>query len=137
MPVYTVHEPPPRESDDAADPDRFVFVRDGFYVLGVPARAALDALAPAVAGAAALRRRDDRCFKLGCGRSACRRAVKFAVGVLIGLLIGFEGPIAAALDLSPARLDQVIGVVVARRRGERRAAFLRCLDRRARRPVVR
>ena len=31
MPVYTVHEPPPRDSDDAADAaDRFVFVRDGF-----------------------------------------------------------------------------------------------------------
>jgi len=31
MPTYTVHEPPLRKSESAADPERFVFVRDGFY----------------------------------------------------------------------------------------------------------
>lgn len=31
MPTFTVHEPPPREDESAATPDRFVFVRDGFY----------------------------------------------------------------------------------------------------------
>ena len=32
MPVYTVHEPPPREDEDApTPPDRFAFVRDGFH----------------------------------------------------------------------------------------------------------
>ena len=31
MTVYTVHEPQPRKNEDATDPDRFVFVRDGFY----------------------------------------------------------------------------------------------------------
>src|SRR5215470_11431351 len=30
MPVYTVHEPPPKRYEVAGDPDRFVFVRDGF-----------------------------------------------------------------------------------------------------------
>ena len=30
MPTYTVHEPPPREGK-SADPERFVFVRDGFH----------------------------------------------------------------------------------------------------------
>ena len=31
MTVYTVHEPPPRKNEEiGADPDRFVFVRDGF-----------------------------------------------------------------------------------------------------------
>lgn len=30
MPVYTVHEPPPRKNEVTVDPDRFVFVRDGF-----------------------------------------------------------------------------------------------------------
>ncbi|MBV8791891.1 MAG: DUF2628 domain-containing protein, partial [Pseudolabrys sp.] len=30
MPTYTVHEPP-RKGDDAPNPERFVFVRDGFY----------------------------------------------------------------------------------------------------------
>jgi len=30
MPVYTAHEPPSKRYEDAGDPDRFVFVRDGF-----------------------------------------------------------------------------------------------------------
>jgi|SRR5271155_265191 len=32
MAVYTVHEPPLRAADARSDPERFVFVRDGFYV---------------------------------------------------------------------------------------------------------
>jgi hypothetical protein len=32
MSVYTVHEPPLLAVETAPDPDRFVFVRDGFYV---------------------------------------------------------------------------------------------------------
>jgi hypothetical protein len=32
MPTFTVHEPPPRKGEAAAAPERFVFVRDGFYV---------------------------------------------------------------------------------------------------------
>ncbi len=31
MPVYTVHEPPVRAAEASPDPERFVFVRDGFY----------------------------------------------------------------------------------------------------------
>ena len=31
MSVYTVHEPPQRDAGASVDPDRFVFVRDGFY----------------------------------------------------------------------------------------------------------
>jgi hypothetical protein len=31
MTVYTVHEPAPRKSESADDPERLVFVRDGFY----------------------------------------------------------------------------------------------------------
>ena len=31
MKVFTVHEPPPRRNESSVDPDRFVFVRDGFY----------------------------------------------------------------------------------------------------------
>jgi hypothetical protein len=30
MRVYTVHEPPPKRYENNGDPDRFVFVRDGF-----------------------------------------------------------------------------------------------------------
>jgi hypothetical protein len=32
MAIYTVHEPPLRAADVTADPGRFAFVRDGFYV---------------------------------------------------------------------------------------------------------
>jgi len=32
MAVYTVHEPPPRKGETVAAPERFAFVRDGFYV---------------------------------------------------------------------------------------------------------
>jgi len=31
MPTFTVHEPRPRKGESAASPERFVFVRDGFY----------------------------------------------------------------------------------------------------------
>jgi hypothetical protein len=31
MAVFTVHQPSPRKTEDVAPPDRFVFVRDGFY----------------------------------------------------------------------------------------------------------
>ena len=31
MAVYTVHQPPLRATEAALDPQRFVFVRDGFY----------------------------------------------------------------------------------------------------------
>ncbi len=32
MKIYTVHEPAPRKNEIAADPDRFCFIRDGFYI---------------------------------------------------------------------------------------------------------
>ena len=31
MPTYTVHAPPPTPGRTARDPERFVFVRDGFH----------------------------------------------------------------------------------------------------------
>jgi len=34
MAVFTVHQPPLGKNDNAPDPARFVFVRDGFYVWG-------------------------------------------------------------------------------------------------------
>lgn len=89
MSVYTVHEPPPRSAGGLADPERFVFVRDGFYwwaflltpfwmarhrlwlvlVIYLVAMAVLDA----VLG--------------GLGVSLFLIAL---IGVLISLLIGFE-----------------------------------------------
>lgn len=34
MAVYTVHQPPLAKGENAPDPSRFTFVRDGFYVWG-------------------------------------------------------------------------------------------------------
>ena len=34
MAIFTVHQPPLSKSDNAPDPTRFSFVRDGFYVWG-------------------------------------------------------------------------------------------------------
>jgi len=31
MPTYTIHAPPPKAGEPASDPQRFVFVRDGFH----------------------------------------------------------------------------------------------------------
>ena len=31
MPTFTVHQPRPRKGESVTDPERFVFVRDGFY----------------------------------------------------------------------------------------------------------
>jgi hypothetical protein len=31
MPTFTIHQPPPRKGETASAPERFLFVRDGFY----------------------------------------------------------------------------------------------------------
>ena len=31
MPTFTVHQPPPKTGEAESAPERFVFVRDGFY----------------------------------------------------------------------------------------------------------
>ena len=127
MPVYTVHEPPPRDSDDPADAaDRFVFVRDKFSMwaflfapLWMVWRRLWLALLLYVVAMTLLQ---AALWALGASTP-----VKFIVGALVALLIGFEGADVAAMDLGAARLDQSRR----RRRGRRgirRAAFLRCLD---------
>jgi Protein of unknown function (DUF2628) len=89
MSVYTVHEPPLRTADALTDPERFVFVRDGFYwwafllaplwmlrhrlwlvlVVYLVVSAALDAAMQRV------------------GMSAFAIA---SIGILVSLLVGFE-----------------------------------------------
>jgi hypothetical protein len=32
MPTFTIHAPPPRSGEQTSDPQRFLFVRDGFHV---------------------------------------------------------------------------------------------------------
>lgn len=89
MSVYTVHEPLPRKGETSADPDRFAFVRDGFYfwaflfgplwmlrrrlwlvtVLYIIVIAALEA---------------------GMWAVNAPGAARFVVGFLLALLVGFE-----------------------------------------------
>jgi len=110
MKVYTVHEPPPRKDrGGAADPERMVFVRDGFYfwafLLG-PLWMIWNGLwlvlliyAVAVAG-----------LHMALAALGASAAVKATVGVLIALLVGLE---AATLRRWSLRRWIDRGVVVA------------------------
>jgi hypothetical protein len=93
MPAYTVHEPPPRDGDDdgAATTDRFLFVRDKFSMwaflfapLWMIWRRLWLVLLLYILTMTAL--------QAGLWALGASTAVKFTVGVLISLLIGFEGP---------------------------------------------
>src|SRR5215203_3682554 len=91
MSIYTVHEPPLKAGESAPDPDRFVFVRDGFSFWAF-------LLAP-------LWMLRHRLWLVFLGYLAVAAAthvmlialgvpdgVKIAVGLLLGLLVGFEAP---------------------------------------------
>jgi Protein of unknown function (DUF2628) len=110
MATYTVHEPPPKRDESAPDPERLVFVRDGFsfwafllaplwmlwhrlwlvligYVL---ITIALQVVLPALGAAA---------------------TVSFAVGTLVSLLVGFEAATLRRFGLARRRFRNV-GIVV-------------------------
>jgi len=88
MKTYTVHEPPPRR-DGASDPHRFVFVRDGFhfwaFVLG-PLWMLLRRLWLVLLLYVML----TIAVQVGLAVLGVSSAVKWTVGFLIALLIGFE-----------------------------------------------
>jgi hypothetical protein len=89
MAVYTVHEPLPRGDEASAHPERFVFVRDGFYfwafVLGpvwmLWRRLWLVTLLYFVLLIG---------LQLGLWALGASDTVKFLVHFLLALLIGFE-----------------------------------------------
>jgi uncharacterized protein DUF2628 len=89
MAVYTVHEPLPRKDEAAADPERFAFVRDGFYfwafLLGpiwmLWRRLWLVTLLYVVVSIG---------LQLGLWALNAPEAVSFIVWFLFALLIGFE-----------------------------------------------
>jgi hypothetical protein len=88
MPTYTVHQPPLRDGKDA-DPQRFVFVRDGFYFWAfvlAPLWLLVHRLWLALAGYLALN------FAVGGALALLRvpATVQVVVGLLIALLVGFE-----------------------------------------------
>ena len=91
MPTYTIHAPPPQSGSNAPDPERFVFVRDGFHFWAF-------ALGPLWL----LLHRLWLAFVLyvigygliGVGLVVLRApsSVQFSVGLLIAILIGLEAP---------------------------------------------
>ena len=89
MAVYTVHQPPLRATEAAPDPQRFVFVRDGFYFWAFMATWLWMAwhrmwlvLLVYVVGATAV---EGAAYYAGAGRGGA-----VVVGLLIALLIGIE-----------------------------------------------
>ena len=109
MPVFTVHQPPPRKPEQAAPPERFVFVRDGFYFwaflfggLWMIWHRMWLVLLLYVIGAGG--------FVLALRAAGLPDGVIVAVAVLIALLVGFE---AATLRRWSLRRWTARGLVVA------------------------
>ena len=110
MAVYTVHEPPLKRYDTAGDPDRFVFVRDGFsfwaFLLGplwmLRHRMWLVLIGYVVLAAG---------LQFGLQRLGVEGAVPAVVGVLVALLVGFEAGTLRRFTLARRRWSNV-GVIV-------------------------
>jgi hypothetical protein len=111
MTIYTVHEPPSRDADAPADTDRFVFVRDGFYgwafLLGplwlLWRRLWLVLLCYVVLTAA---------LQALLWHIDASGTVRFAVGLLIALLVGMEAGSLRRWTLNRRKWKN-LGVVVA------------------------
>ena len=89
MPTFTVHEPPPRKSESVTDPERFAFVRDGFYFWAfvlAPLWLLVHRLWLALLGYLVLSGLLGGALYLIGAPSA----VKFFASLLIALLVGFE-----------------------------------------------
>jgi hypothetical protein len=89
MPTFTVHQPPPRKGEATCEPERFVFVRDGFYFWAfvlAPVWLLLHRLWLALVGYIVLT------LALGAGLIAlgAPSGAKFLVSLLVALLMGFE-----------------------------------------------
>jgi len=91
MPTYTIHAPPQKSGSNARDPERFVFVRDGFHFWAFafgPLWLLLHRLWLAfvlyVIGYGLI----------GAGLAVLRApaSVQFFVGLLIAILVGLEAP---------------------------------------------
>ena len=110
MAVYTVHEPPLRRYDTAGDPDRFVFVRDGFsfwaFLLG-PLWMLRHRMWLVLIGYLVL----VGGLQVGLQRLGVEDAVPAVAGLLVALLIGFEAGTLRRFTLARRRWTN-IGVIV-------------------------
>jgi hypothetical protein len=89
MAVYTVHEPPPKPFEQASDPERFDFVRDGFsfwaFLFG-PLWMLRHRMWLALVGYVGVSAALELIFSLfGTGMSA-----RLVAGLLLALLVGVE-----------------------------------------------
>ena len=111
MAVYTVHEPPPKPYEQASDPERFDFVRDGFsfwaFLFG-PLWMLRHRMWLVLLGYVALSSALQIVFwLLGTGESA-----RLVTGLLLALLIGVESATLRRFTLG--RRDWTnLGVIVA------------------------
>jgi hypothetical protein len=121
MPVYTVHQPPLRRGETAVDPDRFVFVREGFAFWAflfaplwlIVKRLWLALIIYVVAMALLV-------FALRFAGLA--PGMRFVVLALVSLLFGLEAATVQRWTLARRKWTQA-GVVVAHRRDEAERRF--------------
>jgi hypothetical protein len=110
MAIYTVHEPPLKRYDTATDPDRFVFVRDGFswpaFLFG-PLWMLRHRMWLALIIYVALM----IAVNAGLRRLALPGEATFLVGALIALLIGIEAGTLRRFKLARRGWNNV-GVIV-------------------------
>jgi Protein of unknown function (DUF2628) len=89
MPTFTVHAPPPRKGENAAAPERFVFVRDGFHFWAfalAPLWLLVHRLWLVLIGYFVL----NGLIGAGLYVLGVSDSVGWAVGLLIALLVGLE-----------------------------------------------
>ena len=89
MPTFTVHEPPPRKTESVTNPERFVFVRDGFHFWAfvlAPLWLLVHRLWLALLGYVVL----NFAFGAVLVLTGAPSTVKLLVSFLIALLFGFE-----------------------------------------------
>ena len=89
MPTFTVHEPPPRKTESVSGPERFVFVRDGFYFWAfvlAPLWLLVHRLWLALLGYVVL----TGALNVALYLVGTPATVKFLASFFIALLVGFE-----------------------------------------------
>jgi hypothetical protein len=110
MAIYTVHEPPQKAEGFAPDPDRFVFVRDGFSFwafLLAPLWMLRHRLWLVLLGYVLL----AVALQVALGLVGMSATVMTAVAVLLALLVGFEAASLRRFTLARRRWTN-IGIVV-------------------------
>jgi hypothetical protein len=110
MSIYTVHEPPLKGEESAPNPERFVFVRDGFSFwafLLTPLWMLRHRLWLVLTGYIIV----ATALQVGLVLIGASSTVRITVGLLLSLLVGFEAATLRRFTLSRRRWRNV-GIVV-------------------------